>query len=129
MKTDLSDLDGGERETYEEELGSEALDAALRIRDRIVNSPADRPARRSTSATASASSARCRSSTAFKQIRDFLAANPDEVVVIVIEDYVEPADIDAAVRESGLIDYVYDGALDPRRCRRCRRSSTPAAGR
>ena len=65
----------------------------------------------------------------FRQIRDFLAANPDEVLAIVIEDYVEPADIDAAVRESGLIDYVYEGELDPRRCRPCRRSSTRAAGR
>ena len=43
MKTDLSDLDRGERQTYEDELGSEALDAALRIRDRIVNSPASGP--------------------------------------------------------------------------------------
>ena len=49
--------------------------------------------------------------------------------MIVIEDYVEPADIDAAVRKSGLIDYVYDGPLDPRRCRPCSRSSTPAGGR
>ena len=43
MKTDLSDLDSGERRTYEKELGSDALDAALRIRDRIVNSTATGP--------------------------------------------------------------------------------------
>ena len=43
VKTDLSDLGGPEREAYEKELGPEALDAALRIRDRIVNSPATGP--------------------------------------------------------------------------------------
>src|SRR5262245_66654501 len=43
IKTDLSDIKGPEREAYVEELGPEALDAALRIRDRIVDSPAAGP--------------------------------------------------------------------------------------
>ena len=33
--------------------------------------------------------------------------------MLVIEDYVEPGDIADAVEESGLIDYVYKGPLDP----------------
>ncbi len=33
--------------------------------------------------------------------------------MFVIEDYVAPRDIDKAVRESGLIDYVYTGPLEP----------------
>ena len=113
VKTDLSDLDSGERRTYEDELGSDALDAALRIRDRIVNSPASGP-RAVYLCHRFCELGAMPIDDAFRQIRDFLAANPDEVLVIVIEDYVEPADIDAAVRKSGLIDYVYDGALDPR---------------
>ena len=48
---------------------------------------------------------------AFRTYRDFLAANPDEVLVIVIEDYVAPDDIEDAVKTSGLIDYVYDGPV------------------
>jgi hypothetical protein len=32
--------------------------------------------------------------------------------VIVIEDYVDPVDIEAATEESGLTDYVYTGAVD-----------------
>ena len=97
VKTDLSDLDSGERADLR---GGARLRGARRGAadprpDRQL--AGDRPARRSTSATASASSGRSRSTTAFSRLRDFLAANPDEVLVIVIEDYVEPADIDAAV--------------------------------
>ena len=44
VKTDLSDLNRRERKTYEAMLGREALEAAIRIRDRIVNSEAHRPA-------------------------------------------------------------------------------------
>lgn len=112
VKTDLSSLTSGERQTYEDELGPQALDAALRIRDRLVGSaaagergvylchrfcelgaiPIDR---------------------AFADFRDFLAANPDEVLVITVEDYVEPEDIEAAVERTGLIDHVWTGPLDP----------------
>jgi hypothetical protein len=112
VKTDLSDVSRGERETYERELGPEALDAALRIRDRLVNSePTGPPAvylcHRFCELGAIPIEA------AFKQYRDFLAANENEVLVIVIEDYVDPKDIADAVKESGLIDYVYEGPLDP----------------
>ena len=112
VKTDLSDLDSGERRTYEQELGADALDAALRIRDRMVDSPTTGP-RAVYLCHRFCELGALPIVDGFKQIRDFLAANPDEVVVIVIEDYVEPADIDAAVRKSGLIDYVYEGELDP----------------
>ena len=112
VKTDLSDLSGSERATYEDELGTQALDAALRIRDRVVNSPP----------TGDRQVYLCHRFCelgavpildAFRQYRDFLAANPDEVLVIVIEDYVRPADIADAVEQSGLIDYVYTGSLGP----------------
>ena len=113
METDLSEVDSERARQARGELGTEAFDAALRIRDRVVNSPPTGDRGRSTSVTASASSARCRSTRRFAQIRDFLAANPDEVLVIVIEDYVEPAEIADAAERTGLIDYVYTGALEP----------------
>jgi hypothetical protein len=112
IKTDLSDLSGSERATYERELGTESLEAALRIRDRVVNSPT----------TGERGVYLCHRFCelgavpivdAFRTYRDFLAANPDEVLVIVIEDYVGPEDIEAAVEKSGLIDYVYDGPVGP----------------
>ena len=47
----------------------------------------------------------------FGDIRDFLAANPDEVLAIVVEDYVDPADIAAAAQRTGLLDYIYKGPI------------------
>jgi hypothetical protein len=112
IKTDLSDLTGAERKTYEQELGTDGLEAALRIRDRVVNSPT----------TGERDVYLCHRFCelgavpvldAFRTYRDFLAANPDEVLVIVIEDYVAPEDIEKAVVKSGLIDYVHKGAVGP----------------
>lgn len=112
VKTDLSDLTGAEREAYEEALGPDALDAALRLRDRVVRSPT----------VGERGVYLCHRfcelgavpiGEAFRTYRDFLAANPDEVLVIVIEDYVAPEDVEAAVSDSGLIDYVYEGPVGP----------------
>ncbi|MQA74253.1 MAG: hypothetical protein GEU88_07945 [Solirubrobacterales bacterium] len=112
VKTDLSDLTRGERATYEKALGPESLDAALRIRDRVVNSPTTGP-RAVYLCHRFCELGAIPIDTAFKQYRDFLAANPNEVLVIVIEDYVEPQDIADAVKRTGLIDYVYKGLLEP----------------
>jgi hypothetical protein len=110
IKTDLSDLDRGERATYEEELGEDALNAALRIRDRIVGSPE----------VGDPGVYLCHRfcelgaitiDQAFGNLRDFLAANPDEVVTVVIEDYVPPADIAASAERTGLIEHVYTGPV------------------
>jgi hypothetical protein len=112
VKTDLSDLSRGERATYAAELGTDGLDAALRIRDRAVDSkPTGPPGVYLCHRFCELGSIPIES--AFREIRDFLAANGDEVLVIVIEDYVDPEAIADAVEESGLIDYVYDGPLDP----------------
>jgi hypothetical protein len=46
-------------------------------------------------------------------IREFLVLNPNEVLVIVIEDYVEPQEIETAFEESGLIDFVFRGEPRP----------------
>jgi hypothetical protein len=112
IKTDLSKLDGPERQVYEQELGKEGLEAALRIRDRIVDSPATGP-RQVYLCHRFCELGAIPINEAFKLYRDFLAANPDEVLVIDIEDYVSPTDIDKAVRKSGLIDYVYTGPVGP----------------
>lgn len=112
IKTDLSEISAGERETYEAELGPQALDAALRIRDRIVGSPeVGEPGVYLCHRFCELGAIPI--DTAFAQYRDFLAANSDEVLVIVIEDYVDPQDIARAARETGLAEYVYDGPLDP----------------
>lgn len=111
VKTDLSGLDGVERKRIADDVGDNALDAALRIRDRIVNSPAAGP-RGVYLCHGFCEVGSVPIDRAFGDIRDFMAANPDEVLVVVIEDYVKPADIAAAARESGLVDYVYTGPVN-----------------
>ena len=110
IKTDLSDLTRGERATYEDELGSEALDAALRIRDRIVGSPeVGEPGVYFCHRFCELGAVPI--DDAFGEIRDFMAANPGEFVTVVIEDYVDPAEIGAAAERTGLIDQVYEGPV------------------
>lgn len=111
IKTDLSDLSSSERQAYEAELGPDALDAALRIRDRIVNSP-EVGSRQVYFCHAFCELGALPIDKAFGQIRDFLAANSDEVLVIVVEDYVKPEEIAAAAQRTGLLDYIYKGPVD-----------------
>jgi hypothetical protein len=110
VKTDLSEIGSGERQAYEAEIGTEALDAALRTRDRIVNSPTVEDRQIYLCHRFCELGAIPLEGT-LRQIRDFVAANPNEVVVIVNEDYISPEDFAAAVEDSGLIDYVYKGAV------------------
>lgn len=46
-----------------------------------------------------------------QQLRDFLVANPDEVVVVVNQDEVTPEDFVGAVRAAGLERFAYAGPL------------------
>jgi hypothetical protein len=110
IKTDLSDVSNSEREALESEIGPDALDAALRIRDRIVSSP-EVGARGVYLCHGFCEVGAIPLDRSFGEIRDFLAANPNEVMTIVIEDYVEPADIAAAAQRTGLLDYIYKGPI------------------
>jgi hypothetical protein len=111
VKTDLGKFTSAERHEYVKELGQEAFDAALAIRDRLVTGgegehqiylchrfcelgavPLDQ---------------------ALGQIRDFIVSHPDQVLVIINEDYVSPEDFVAAVKKSGLAEYVYEGGVGP----------------
>jgi hypothetical protein len=111
VKTDLGKFTSAERREYVKELGQEGVDAALRIRDRLVTGgegehqiylchrfcelgavPLDKT---------------------LGQIRDFVVSHPNQVFVIVNEDYVSPEDFVAAVKKSGLDDYVYRGEIGP----------------
>jgi hypothetical protein len=50
---------------------------------------------------------------ALRQIRKWLRANPNEVILIENEDYVSAQDFVAAMRRSGLLDLVYRGPRSP----------------
>ena len=49
-----------------------------------------------------------------KSIAKFLKKNPRNVLLIETEDYIEPTDFAAAMKESGLLHYVYRGDVDPK---------------
>jgi hypothetical protein len=42
-----------------------------------------------------------------RRIREFLETHPDEVLVLFIEDYVKPADIERGFADAGLVDYAH----------------------
>jgi hypothetical protein len=42
-------------------------------------------------------------------IRDFLVSHPEDVLVVINQDYVTPEDFTGAVRDAGLADFVYRG--------------------
>ena len=69
----------------------------------------------STSATRSAASGRPARPTRLRDVREFLAAHPREVLLISIEDYVRPRDVASVFERSGLDRYVWRGPLEPRR--------------
>ena len=110
IKTDFSDLNAPERQALEDELGQAALESALRIRDRIVDSP-EVGERGVYLCHAFCELGAIPIDQGFTEIRDFVAANASELLTVVIEDYVAPADIEAAAERTGLIDYVYTGAV------------------
>jgi hypothetical protein len=48
-----------------------------------------------------------------REIRDFLVAHPDEVIIIIIEDTVTPEDLAAAFEKAGLSNLVYRDTPEP----------------
>jgi hypothetical protein len=47
-----------------------------------------------------------------KEIHDFLVTHPDEVVVVINQDYVTPEDFVRAIGDAGLAPYTFAGSMD-----------------
>jgi len=112
VRTDLSDVSASERAELEQSLGPAAFDAAVRLRDRVVGTKAEEE-RSVYLCHGFCELGALPIERAFGELRDFLAANPHEVLVVVIEDYVDPQDIATAAESSGLAEFVYEGEIDP----------------
>jgi hypothetical protein len=110
VKTVIED-EPGSRAKFEKALGSEGVAAAMRIRDRLVGPP-EGPKGPYLCHGFCELGARPLAD-GLKEIRDFLVENPGEVVLLVIEDYVPPAEIAHAFAASGLLDLVYKGRVGP----------------
>jgi hypothetical protein len=110
VKTDLGDIDSAERREYIAEIGEQAFDAALRIRDRLVEGDGKRSIFLCHRFCELGATSLARG---LGQLHDFLIAHPDDVVIVVNEDYVKPGAYTAAVKKAGLADFVYKGPPGP----------------
>lgn len=110
VKTDLaSEL--GSRDKFDKAVGKEGVDAAMRVRDRLagkVEGPRGLYLCHGFCELGATPLV-----AALRGIHEFLVQNPDEVLVIDIEDYASPQDIAAAFAQSGLDSLVYRGETGP----------------
>jgi hypothetical protein len=107
VKTDL-DSEQTSREKLEQAVGKEGLDAAMRIRDRLAGKAEG--ARGLYLCHGFCELGATPLEGALEKVHEFLVQNPDEVLVLVIEDYVAPEDLAAVFAKSGLDGLVYRGA-------------------
>jgi len=106
----LLDNEQGAMAKYEKALGKEGVTAAMRIRDRLVGG--DERERGVYMGHGFCELGATSLVETLGKMRDFLVANPGEILIIVIQDEgVTPQDIAKCFEESGLIDFVYRGPV------------------
>jgi hypothetical protein len=100
------------RAKYEEAMGKEAVEAAMRIRDRMVGEETGE--RDVYLGHGFCELGATRFVDALEHVYEFLVMNPGEVIVILIQDEgVTPQDVAACFERSGLERLVYRGAVTP----------------
>jgi hypothetical protein len=110
IKTEIRGEAGFMRE-MEQAVGKEGLQAANRIRERLVGPPEGPRALYLCHGFCELGAEPF--AAWLRTLHLFLDANPREVVILVIEDYVSPEEEAAAFVESGLVELVYRGAPRP----------------
>ncbi len=100
------------RKKYEAVLGKEGVEAAMRIRERLIG---EKEGERDVYLCHGfCELGDTRFVAALEEMRDFLVANPNEVLIIVVQDEgVAPADVAACFAKSGLEKFVYKGSVKP----------------
>jgi hypothetical protein len=92
-------------------LGPEGFAAALRIRNRLVGVDENRRALYLCHGLCELGAYELEP--ALRDIRAFLVANPDEVLILIAEDYVTPAELAGAFERTRLSEFVYTGPSGP----------------
>jgi len=111
VKTELED-EKAAMAKYEGALGPEGMAAVLRIRDRLAGEK-EGP-RDIYMCHGFCELGALKLVPVLHDVREFLVANPGEVLIFVIQDEsVSPVDVERCFRESGLIDFVYRGPAKP----------------
>jgi hypothetical protein len=110
IKTDLSG-DRPTKEVLEHALGPEGLEAAMRVRERLVG--ADEGHRELFLCHGFCELGAYELLPTLREIRTFLLQHPGEVLVLVVEDYVTPEDLARAFADADLERFVYGGPSGP----------------
>ena len=108
VRTDL-DAEAQSALKIENAVGDSATAVAVRIRNRLTGEPSGPPARYLCHGFCEIGSAPLVPE--LEEVRDFLRGNPEEVLVMVIEDYAPPDSIAADFEKAGLAQYVYRGPI------------------
>lgn len=109
VKTILED-EGAAMKKYEEVLGKEGVDAAMRVRNHMVGKESGE--RDVYLCHGFCELGAMRFTEALEVMREFLVENPNEVLIIVIQDEgVPPAEVAACFEKSGLDEFVYRGLM------------------
>jgi hypothetical protein len=108
VKTDIDNEVGG-RGKIEEALGPEGVAAAMRIRNRLVGGEDGQQGVYFCHGFCELGA--YEAAPTLVQIREFLAANPGEVLILVLEDYLPVNMTDSLFKATGLFDYVYTGSV------------------
>jgi hypothetical protein len=92
-------------------VGDEGYQAALRIRNRLVGADEGRPGIYLCHGFCELGAYELEPT--LRDIKTFLVLHPDEVVIIVFEDYVPPVELGATLERAGLGPYIYRGGVSP----------------
>lgn len=108
VRTDL-EAEAQSAEKIAKAVGDSATAIAVRIRNRLTGEPSGPPALYLCHGFCEIGSREL--APELVDVRDFLRGNPEEVLVMVIEDYAPPEVIAAEFEKTGLAPYVYKGPL------------------
>jgi len=109
LRTDFASHEELVRQAKQDGVSSAAVDAALRIRDRLGF--AGQGTRGMYLCHTFCELGATSLHSVLDDIHDFLVAHPDEVLVVINQDYVTPADFVKAANDAGLGGLVYGGPI------------------
>ena len=87
----------------------EGYDAAMRIRDRLVG--VDESRRGAYFCHGFCELGAYAVAPALREMRDFMVAHPEEVIIMIVEDYITPEDLASELDKAGFKDLVYTDPL------------------
>jgi hypothetical protein len=110
LRTDFGSREELRRQARQDGVSPEAVDAALRIRERLGFAGEGERGMYLCHTFCELGGTGLES--VLDDLHDFLIANPNEVLIVINQDYVTPADFVGAVNDAGLGELAYRGPVD-----------------